>query len=165
MKVIQTRKMGLVLMLLAMVSIIFISQPVKASAATPTFAKKEVEIIGEGETYQLEINNKVAGSTYKWSTSKPKVAKVSSRGLVTTVGKGNTTIKCKITYSNGKSKTISTKVIVKIPATGIKINNAKEVNGAHILQVGERYNFNRDIFLPILQIKPTGLLVGRCGMY
>lgn len=146
MKANQTRKIGLVLMLIAMVSIIFISQPVEASAATPTFAKKEVEIIGDGETYQLEIKNKVAGSTYKWTTSKPKVAKVNSRGLVTTVGKGNTTIKCKITYPNGKSKTISTKVIVKIPATGIKINNAKEVNGAHILQIGEKYNFNRDIF-------------------
>ncbi len=146
MKVIQTRKMGLVLMLLVMVSIVFISEPIIASAATPTFAKKEVELIGEGETHQLEIKNKLSGSSYKWSTSKPKVAKVSSKGLVTTVGKGNSTIKCKITYPNGKSKTISTKVVVKIPATGIKINNAKEVNGAHILKIGERYNFNRDIF-------------------
>lgn len=115
-------------------------------AATPSFKESKIEIIGEGETYQLDIVNKVDGSKYKWSSSNTKVARVSSKGLVTTVGKGSATIRCVITYPNNKTKTLTCKVTVIIPATKLKINNAKEVNGAHILKVGEIYDFNRDIF-------------------
>lgn len=117
-----------------------------AMAATPSFKDTNVEIIGEGETYQLEILNKVNGSKYKWSSSNSKVARVSGKGLVTSVGKGSATIRCIITYPNKKTKTLKCKVKVIIPATKIKINNASEVNGAHILKVGETYNFNRDIY-------------------
>ncbi|NLO09304.1 MAG: hypothetical protein GX129_05480 [Clostridiales bacterium] len=116
-----------------------------AYAATPTFKETKVEIIGEDETYQLDIKDKVAGSTYKWSSSNTKVARVSSKGLVTTVGKGSANIRCIITYPTKKTKTITSKITVIIPATKVKINNATEVNGAHILNLGESYNFNRDI--------------------
>lgn len=114
-------------------------------AATPSFKESTVEISGEGEKYQLDIVNKVNGSTYKWSSSNTKVARVSSKGVVTSVGKGTAKIKCKITYPTKKTKTLTCKVTVIIPATKIKINNAKEVNGAHVLKVGETYDFNRDI--------------------
>lgn len=117
-----------------------------ASAATPSLKEKELELVGEGETYQLEILNKASGSTYKWSSSNTKVAKVSSKGLITTVNKGSANIKCKITDSKGGTKTLTCKLKVIIPSTQIRINNAKEVNGAHILNLGEQYNFNRDIF-------------------
>ena len=116
-----------------------------AFAATPTFTDTKVEIIGDDETYQLGIKDMVAGSTYKWSSSNTKVARVSSKGLVTTVGKGTANIRCKITYPNKKTKTITSKITVVIPATKVKINNATEVNGAHIMQIGDTYNFNRDI--------------------
>lgn len=126
--------------------IIWLQSETIALAATPSFKESKLEIIGEDETYQLEIKNKVANSTYKWSSSNTKVARVSSKGLVTSVGKGTATIRCIITYPTKKTKTINCKVTVIIPATKVKINNAKEVNGAHILKVGETYNFNRDIF-------------------
>lgn len=113
--------------------------------AAPSFKESKVEIIGEDETYQLDIADKVDKSTYKWSSTNTKVARVSSKGLVTSVGKGTATIRCIITYPSKKTKTIKSKVTVVIPATKVKINNAKEVNGAHILQLGESFNFNRDI--------------------
>ncbi|NLJ97609.1 MAG: hypothetical protein GX321_10715 [Clostridiales bacterium] len=116
-----------------------------AYAATPTFKETSIEIIGEDETYQLDIKDKVADSKYKWSSSNTKVARVSSKGVVTSVGKGTANIKCKITYPSKKTKTLTCKVTVVIPATKVKINNANEINGAHILQLGETYNFNRDI--------------------
>ncbi|MBH1939276.1 hypothetical protein I5677_00045 [Mobilitalea sibirica] len=146
MKMSQGKRMAMILVLILMVSFWWNQSEAVVSAATPTFVKSTVELKGEGETYQHEIKNKVAGSTYKWSSSNTKVVKVSSKGLITTVGKGTATVKCKIIYPSGKSKTISSKVKVIVPATGIKINNAEEVNGAHILTLGEEYNFNRDIF-------------------
>jgi hypothetical protein len=116
-----------------------------ASAATPTFAETKIEINGEGKTYPLVINNKVDGSTYKWSSSKTSVAIISSKGVVTAVSKGSATITCKVTYPNKKTKTLTAKVTVLIPATAISINNANEVNGTHTMLLGETYNFNRDI--------------------
>lgn len=133
-------------MVLLLTPLLLLQSESLAYAATPTFKETKVEIVGEDETYQLEIKDKVDGSKYKWSSSNTKVARVSSKGIVTSVSKGSATIKCKITYPNKKTKTISCKVTVIVPATKIAINNAKEVNGAHIMKVGETYNFNRDIF-------------------
>lgn len=141
------KKAALIMVLtLLLTPILWFQCELTVLAASPSFKENKVEIIGEGETYQLDIKNKVAGSKYKWSSSNTKVARVSSKGLVTSVGKGTATIRCIITYPNDKTKTLTCKVTVIIPATKIRINNAKEVNGAHILQVGETYNFNRDIF-------------------
>lgn len=136
----------IMIMVLLLTPLLWIQSESNAYAATPTFKETKVEIIGEDETYQLDIKDKVAGSTYKWSSSNTKVARVSSKGLVTTVGKGSANIRCIITYPNKKTKTITSKITVIIPATKVEINNATEVNGAHILNLGESYNFNRDIF-------------------
>lgn len=133
------------IMLLILTPLLWLQGDSIALAATPTFNEKKVEIIGEDETYQLDIKDKVAGSSYKWSSSNTKVARVSSKGLVTTVGKGTAKIRCIVTLPNKKTKTLTSNITVIVPATQVRINNATEVNGAHILQVGDTYNFNRDI--------------------
>jgi hypothetical protein len=115
------------------------------AAATPTFTESKFELVGVGATHQLEIKDKVANSKYKWSSTNTKVATVSSKGVVTAVAKGTATIKCVVTYPNSKTKTLSSKVTVTVPAQSVRINNAVEVNGAHILLVGEKFDFNRDI--------------------
>lgn len=135
-----------ILVVLLMIPLLWLQGETDVLAATPAFAESKIEIVGEGTTYQLEIKNKVSGSTYKWSSSNAKVARVSSKGVVTAVGKGTAEIKCVITYPNKNTKTLTCKVTVIIPATKLKINNAVEVNGAHIMKIGETYNFNRDIF-------------------
>ncbi len=140
------RKFTLILSLVLLISFVVNPSEAKAlAAATPTFTESTFEIVGEGVAHQLEIKDKVSGSTYKWSSSNTKVAKVSSKGLVTSVGKGSATIKCVITYPTSKTKTISSKVKVIVPASEVRINNAVEVNGAHIMLLGEKFNFNRDI--------------------
>ncbi|MHB8129048.1 MAG: hypothetical protein ACYDEX_08635 [Mobilitalea sp.] len=146
MKMCLSKKIALVMTLMILVPI-FSNQSaaVASAAATPTFMQSKVEIVGEGEAYQLEIKNKVTGSTYKWSSSNTKVAKTTSKGLITSVDKGTTTVKCKITYPSKKTKTISCNVTVTIPATEINITNAVLVNGAHVLLLGESMNFNTEI--------------------
>lgn len=141
----QSKKILLILTMVFMVPFLWNQSTAVASAATPKLSKSKVSIVGEEETYQLTVKNKVSGSTYKWSTSNSKVAKVSSKGVITSVNKGTATIKCKITYPTKKTKTLSCKVTVTIPATKIRINNAKEVNNTHTMLVGESYDFNRDI--------------------
>ncbi len=146
MKMRYGRKIALILSLALLLPFLLDQNVAQAlAAATPTFTESKFEIVGEGSTHQLEIKDKVTGSKYKWSSSDKKVAKVSSKGLVTAVTKGTTTIKCVITLPTKKTKTITSKVTVTVPADEVKINNAVEVNGAHILLVGEKFDYNRDI--------------------
>ncbi len=139
----KSRKgIALLLSLMLAVPLFWLTSPTTVSAAaTPTFKKSKVEITGIGDTYTLVINNKVKGSKYKYTTSKKSVAKVSSKGVVTSVGAGTTTISCKITYPSKKTKTITCKVTVRIPATQIDITNETTVNGAHVMMVNSTYDF------------------------
>jgi hypothetical protein len=128
-------------MLLAAILLIpfFLNQKVSTvSAAAPAFTSKRVTITGVGDTHQLSIINKVAGSKYKWSSSDNAVATVTSKGLITSVSKGEAVIRCKITYPSKKTKTLTCNVKVYIPATDISITNATLVNGAYQLALGSK---------------------------
>lgn len=119
-----------------------------SAAATPSFEKTKIELVGEGATYQLVIKDKIDKSTYSWSSSNTSIAKVNKNGLVTAVGKGTAKITCKVTYPSGKTtktKTLTCSVTVTIPATSVKINNANLVNGAHVLTIGDSYDFNCEL--------------------
>ena len=113
-----------------------------AEAATPAFVQTKVNIIGTGETFQLEIKNKVSKSTYKWTTSNKNIANVTKNGLITSINKGTTTIKCVITYPTKKTKTLSCKVTVTIPATEIEISNTTLINGAQRMDLGDSKDFD-----------------------
>lgn len=138
-----SKTIALFLALVLAVPMIWLTSTTTVSAATtPTFKKSKVEITDVGDTYTLVINNKVKGSKYKYTTSKKSVAKVSSKGVVTSVGPGTATISCKITYPSKKTKTITCKVTVILPADQISITNETEVNGAHIMTVDTTYDFD-----------------------
>lgn len=121
-----------------------------ASAATkPTLSMKSKTLVGEGASFTLQYKNvdvsKVKQAT--WYSLNEKVAVVDVKtGYVTSVGKGTTSVKCKITYKDGSVVRPTCKITVKIPATKIMINNAKdEINNRHVIVVGESYDFNRTL--------------------
>jgi hypothetical protein len=145
MKIWRNRRIAMLMAFVLIVPLFWNMNIAVASAATPTFVQTNVEIIGEGQTYQLEIKDQVAGSKYSWTSSNTEVAKVTSKGLVTAVAKGTSTITCKITYPTKKTKTLSCKITVTIPAKQIKISNAVLVNGAHVLMLGKSMDFNCDL--------------------
>ncbi len=145
MKISSFKRIGFLLVLGFLLPLFWNQSSTIAEAATAKFNKEEIELSGVGEVYKLEILNKKEKSTYKWSSSDKTVAKVSSKGLVTAVNKGSAKIKCIITYESGKVKNLYCKVTVYIPAKEIEINNAIEKNGAHVMRVGESYNFNRTL--------------------
>ncbi len=113
-----------------------------SAAASPKLTKSKVTLVGKGEVVDINISNKVAKSKYKWTSSDTKVATVSSKGLVTSVGGGSATIKCVITYPTKKTKTLSCKVTVTVPADGISIINANQVNGTVTMPLGSTLNFD-----------------------
>ncbi len=137
------KTIALFLILMLAVPIFWLTSTTTVSAAaTPTFKKSKVEITDVGDTYTLVINNKVKGSKYKYTSSKKSVAKVSNKGVVTSVGAGTATISCKITYPSKKTKTITCKVTVILPADNISITNETEVNNAHIMLVDSTFDFD-----------------------
>lgn len=128
--------------------------PVVSAATNPSLSVKSKTVIGTDSSFTVRLLN--PGKNIKRMTwysqddeiamiepmNDPKVAKV------TTVGKGVTNVKCKITYKNGSIKRPACKVTVKIAATNIKINNAQDDelnNNRHVIAVGENYDFNYDI--------------------
>ncbi len=142
MKLKMSKGIALVLSLMLAVPIIWLtSTSAVSAAATPKFKNSKVEITDVGDTYTLVINNKVKGSKYKFTSSRKSVATVSSKGVVTSIGAGSTTISCKITYPSKSTKTISCKVTVILPADQIVITNETEVNGAHVMKQDATFDF------------------------
>ncbi len=93
------------------------SEPVRdveAQAATttdPSLTSATI-LMNKGNTYDINVNDKVAG-TYTWTSSNPKVAKVNSKnGYVTAVANGNAKITCKITATDGQAYTLVSNVTV-----------------------------------------------------
>lgn len=142
MKMFMKKKLALFLTVLLLVPFIWNqNDKVASAAATPSFSKTKVSITGIGENYQMVIKNKVAKSTYKWTTSDSKIAKVTSKGLITTVSGGTATIKCKITYPSKKTKSLSCKVTITVPATAIEIKHDALTNNAYKLELGSSVTF------------------------
>ncbi|MDD3172261.1 MAG: hypothetical protein PHF63_01105 [Herbinix sp.] len=141
MKICLKKKLTLFLVVALLVPVFWNQNVTVASAATPALTQTKVEISGIGETYDLNIKNKVKGSTYKWTTSNKTVATVTKSGLITSVKKGTATIRCNVTYPSKKTKTLSCKVTVIIPATEISISNAPLVNGAYQLALNSSVDF------------------------
>lgn len=139
------RKLAMIMTFALIVPLFWNLNVAEVKAATPSFVQTNVQIVGTGEIYQLEIKDKVDKSTYKWTSSNKTVATVTSKGLVTSVNKGSSTIKCKITYPSKKTKTISCKVTVTIPATDISITNSTLVNGAHVMLLGATMDFDTQV--------------------
>ncbi|WP_310602163.1 glycosyl hydrolase 53 family protein [Anaerosporobacter sp.] len=95
------------------------SQSAKAATKPKLSETKKTITIGEKAT--LKVQNKVAGSKYTWSSSNKKIATVTSKGEVTAVKKGNTTITCKVTagkkqYNLSCAVTVTTEVVVTTQA-------------------------------------------------
>ncbi len=83
-----------------------------AKAKKPTLNKKSISL-KVGKTAKLKVKaNVVKIKKTKWSSTKSKVAKVSSKGVVTAKKAGKATIKAVVTAKNKKKYTLKCKVKV-----------------------------------------------------
>lgn len=145
-------KKSIIMFLVVIMALPVLPTNMVASAASKTsLSLSKMTLVGVGATSPLKVKNVTTSKVKKmtWYTQNEKVAIVDAKtGYVTAVGKGSTYIKCKITYKNGKVERPYCKITVQIPATEIKINNAKdyaENNSRHVIMVGETYDFNTTI--------------------
>jgi len=109
------------------------------SAATAPTISKTSQYILVGKSYDFNIKNKVAKSTYKWSSSDVKIATVSKVGLVKGIAKGTAKITCKVTAA-GKTYTLTTTAKILVAAKSIAISN-----GVGTMKVGDTLNLNRTL--------------------
>jgi hypothetical protein len=107
------------------------------AAAKPSIAKKVSSILVGGK-YDLNIKNKIAGATHKWTTSDKSIATVSKSGIVTGIKKGTVTITCTATTPDGDQYILTNKIAIRQPATSVKIGNKITT-----VNVGQSYDFNR----------------------
>lgn len=115
-------------LLFAVVIPVSISQ----AASSPSLSKSSKDIL-IGSSYQLKVTNKIAKSTYSWSTGNKSVASVNKQGKVTGNKKGTTYIYCTMKAPR-KTYRLSCKVTVIMPAMGIRITNKVSA-----LNVGQIY--------------------------
>ena len=74
-----------------------------------------------------------------WTSSKPKVAKVDSSGVVTALSKGTTVITCKASDGTGLKATV--KVTVKVPTSGVFLTvpnaNWNAIDNQNVMTLGK----------------------------
>lgn len=90
--------------------------------ATTVYAKEMPMLTVEelrldiGEIYNININNKVKGSKYQWSSSDSNIATVNPKnGIVKAIGGGIVDIQCKITFPSGDTEKLICQVEVIPP--------------------------------------------------
>ena len=108
---------------------------------TPVLSKAAYRYIVEGESYDFNILNKIAKSSYVWKSSNTKIAEVNKLGLVTAKSPGTATISCDIKAGN-KTYRLKAEVYVKktAKATAGKVNI---INKTDSLVIGDTYNLNK----------------------
>lgn len=121
--------------------------PVVSAQAAPTINATKQTITGPKKTFALKVSNQPAGTKVTWTSSNKSIATVSSTGVVTSVKKGKATITCNIRKGKKLVKKFTCAITVVIPASKIRINNAKidATEKAHIIKLGETYDFNSKI--------------------
>lgn len=99
-----------------------------ASAAkkkTPKLSSKSVTL-KVGSSKKITVKNKPSKAKVTWSSKNKKIAKVSKKGKITAVKKGNTKVIAKVVYKKGKKK-VTKKLTVKVKVKSKKTVKKKPV--------------------------------------
>ncbi len=137
----HTMKQSIAKLLIAFIAVLSVAiiAPAVADAASAPALSKTSRTILVGKQYDFNIKNKIAGSTYTWTTSNKSVARVNKVGVVTGVAKGTATITVKIKAPK-KTYTLKAKVTIRKGAKEIQISNKVTA-----LNVGQKYNLDRTL--------------------
>jgi hypothetical protein len=103
----------------------------------PSLTATTVSLVSR-TAYDINLNDKVSGCKYKWTSSNPEVADVNPKnGLVTAVAEGTATITCVITYPDETKQTLISEVTVGYD------DNAPELTDTVLdLNPGDEYDIN-----------------------
>ncbi len=103
------------------------------NSSTPAATVDKVSLYVGYKTYQVKLKNLAKTATVTYKSSNDKIAKVSNKGVITAVAKGNTTVS--VTMKQNK-KTYTSKIKVTVVTPVIKITKKTDN-----LIVGGTYTF------------------------
>ena len=107
------RRVKWILAVLLVCCFIFEMIPMETQAASMTLSATKLTLT-VGNTQTLKVKNAPSGAKITFTSSKSSVAKVSKKGVITAVKKGDATITAKVAYSAGKKqKNLKCRVTVK----------------------------------------------------
>ncbi len=138
------KKLSFVLALAMIVSTIAPAAGVFAASKPALNSTKKYLYLGENgkNAFDFNIKKAVKGSSYKWTSSNAKVAKVNSKtGLTTAVGTGTAKVTVKITKKGAKAVSLKASVIVKDNIKTIAIANKPD----KAITVGTDYALNTTV--------------------
>ena len=114
-----------------------VTEPAQAKAATVSLNATS-KTLQEGQTYQLKVNNLSDSQKVTWKSNRTSVVKVSTKGRVTAVAAGTTTVIATVTDSTGKTvSTLKCSVTVKTPEGGIALSAVSRTIG-----IGEEFQLS-----------------------
>lgn len=104
------------------------------NSSSPSLTATKIILTDKTTTFDINLNDKIEGSSYKWTSSNKKVAKVNSKGVVTPITRGKTTITCEITLPDYTKQVLTSEVIVGVDEnTPVLSENDIEI------EVGEKF--------------------------
>lgn len=110
------------------------------SIPTPPSLTATKIILAKNAFYDINIDNKIKGASYSWSSSDENVAKVNAKnGLVTAISEGSTVITCKITIPDGTTQELTSIVYVEYDDNAVVLSDS-ELN----LEIGEKYTLKAE---------------------
>jgi uncharacterized protein YjdB len=101
---------------------------------TPSLTATTV-LLASRTAYDINLNNKVSGTLYKWTSSNEKVAKVNSKnGLVSAVSEGTATITCEMAFPDGSAQELTSFVSINYDDNATILSDT-----ALDLDIGDKY--------------------------
>lgn len=113
-------------------------EPEEIDEPTPPSLTATTVTLSTLTEYDINLDNKVSGSKYKWTSSNPAVAKVNEKnGFVTAVSEGTALITCEITLPDG-----DTRILESIVTVGYDENAPVLTETVLDLEVGDKFDIN-----------------------
>lgn len=104
---------------------------------TPSLNATKV-VLDTNTTFDVNLNNKISGSTYLWKTADADIVEVNSKnGKLKPISKGKSTITCEITLPDGNKDILESEVIV-----GYDENTPMLTDTILDLEVGDKFKIN-----------------------
>lgn len=88
----------------------------KKKSLRPSLRRKQRQTVKKGKTTKFKLDSKLNQNNVKkvtYKTSKKSIATVNKNGKIKANRKGTVTIKATVTLKNGKTKTVSMKIVVR----------------------------------------------------